>query len=155
MSEEVHDPSIQVPQAIVYSIPIGLISGLVFLLPIVFTLPDIQTLLDAIPFNRIFARISRSKAGEADDPSAIPLNAHLLSTAIQLLLGLIYLGSSVAFNAFVGVAVICLGASYAMPIAILLFDGKNRQQVAHARFSLGRWGWAINAVALIWVSLEI
>ncbi|KAF5376692.1 hypothetical protein D9615_007869 [Tricholomella constricta] len=210
MAEEVRDPAIQVPRAMVYSIPIGAISGLVFLLPIVFTLPDIETLLavpggqpigvmftlimgsqsggfgiwfiifgigifcaisiccaasratwsfardKAIPFHTTFARISRSNHdGQAEDPSAVPLNAHLLSTAIQLLLGLIYLGSSAAFNAFVGVAVICLGASYAMPIAILLFNGKGRKEMEDARFSLGRWGWVINAVALLWVSFEI
>ncbi|KAF8064369.1 amino acid transporter [Lyophyllum atratum] len=203
MAEEVHNPAIQVPQAIVYSIPIGAISGLVFLLPIVFTLPDIPTLLavpggqpigvmftlimgsksggfgmwfiifgigifcaisiccaasratwsfardKAIPFHTVFAHISRS----ADDPSAVPLNAHLLSTTIQLLLGLIYLGSSAAFNAFVGVAVICLGASYAMPIAILMCNG--RKEMEDAPFSLGRWGWGANVVALVWVMFEI
>lgn len=209
MAEEVHNPSIQVPQAIVYSIPIGAISGLVFLLPIVFTLPDIQTLLavpggqpigvmftlimgsqsggfgmwfiifgigifcaisiccaasratwsfardKAIPFHRTFAHISRGRDGEVQDPSAVPLNAHLLSTTIQLLLGLIYLGSSAAFNAFVGVAVICLGASYAMPIAILLFNGNGRKEMDGAPFSLGRWGWTANVVALLWVVFEI
>ncbi|KAG6906342.1 hypothetical protein DXG01_014400 [Tephrocybe rancida] len=203
MAEEVHDPAIQVPQAMAWSIPIGTISGLVFLLPIVFTLPDIPTLLavpggqpigvmftlimgsksggfgmwfivfgvgmfcaisiccaasrttwsfardKAIPGHRFFARVS----GDASDPSAVPFNAHLLSTAVQLLLGLIYLGSSAAFNAFVGVAVICLGATYAMPIAILLFN--RRKEMEGARFSLGRWGFAINIIALLWVSFEI
>ncbi|KAG5638691.1 hypothetical protein H0H81_010916 [Sphagnurus paluster] len=225
MAEEVHDPAIQVPQAITYSVPIGALSGLLFLLPIVFTLPDIQTLLDvpggqpigvmftlimgsqaggfgiwfismssaltelqpltnlpvlslvfgiglfcaisiccaasratwsfardkAIPFHATFARVS----GSAASASSVPLNAHLLSTGIQLALGLIYLGSSEAFNAFVGVAVICLGASYAMPIAILLFGKNGRKEVEGARFSLGRWGLLINAIALVWVMLEI
>ncbi|KAG6906685.1 hypothetical protein DXG01_012602 [Tephrocybe rancida] len=203
MAEEVRDPAVQVPQAITYSIPIGTISGLLFLLPIVFTLPDIPTLLavpggqpigvmftlimgsksggfgmwfivfivgifcaisiccaasratwsfardKAIPGHHFFARIS----GDALDPSAVPFNAHLLSTAVQLLLGLIYLGSSAAFNAFVGVAVICLGATYAMPIAILLFNG--RKEMRDARFTLGRWGFALNVMALLWVSFEI
>lgn len=45
MAEEVRHPAVQVPQAMAYSIPIGTISGLLFLLPIMFTLPDIQTLL--------------------------------------------------------------------------------------------------------------
>ncbi|KAG6848491.1 hypothetical protein H0H93_016559 [Arthromyces matolae] len=105
----------------------------------------------AIPFHQIFARIS----GDASDPSAVPYNAHLLSTIIQLLLGLIYLGSSAAFNAFVGVAVICLGTSYVMPIAILLLNGNGRKEMEGAAFSLGRWGFAINIIALVWVSFEI
>lgn len=39
----------------------------------------------------------------------VPLNALILSTVVCALLGLIYLGSSAAFNAFTGVATICLG----------------------------------------------
>ncbi|KNZ81728.1 Polyamine transporter TPO5 [Termitomyces sp. J132] len=213
MAEEVRHPAVQVPQAMVYSIPIGSISGLLFLLPVVFTLPDIQSLLavpggqptgvmftlimgsqaggfgmvnmtqhlsyeelisigffctisvccaasrgtwsfardKAIPFHHIFSRIS----GDASDPSSVPFNAHLLSTGIQLLLGLLYLGSSAAFNAFSGVAVICLGASYAMPIAILLVGKEGRKKMRGAPFSLGRWGWYINVVALAWILLEI
>jgi len=109
----------------------------------------------AIPFHTTFAHISRGRNGEVQDPSAVPLNAHLLSTTVQLLLGLIYLGSSAAFNAFVGVAVICLGASYAMPIAILLFNGNGRKEMDGAPFSLGRWGWLANVIALLWVMFEI
>lgn len=45
MAEEVHNPSVELPRAIALSIPIGAIFGLFFLLPIVFTLPDVTTLL--------------------------------------------------------------------------------------------------------------
>lgn len=45
MAEEVKEPEIQVPRAMVYSVVVGMISGLFFLLPIMFTLPDIDTLL--------------------------------------------------------------------------------------------------------------
>lgn len=45
MAEEVHNPAVEVPRAIAWSIPIGTISGFMFLLPISFTLPDIATLL--------------------------------------------------------------------------------------------------------------
>ncbi|KAG6855917.1 hypothetical protein H0H87_009423 [Tephrocybe sp. NHM501043] len=163
MAEEVRHPATQLPRAMVYSVPIGTISGLMFLLPIVFTLPDIPTLLaasratwsfardKAIPFHHIFARIS----GDANDPSAVPYNAHILSTTVQLLLGLIYLGSSAAFNAFVGVGLICLGASYAMPVAILLFNGNGRTEMKDAPYSLGRWGFALNIATVLWVALEI
>jgi len=68
-------------------------------------------------------------------------------------LGLIFLGSTAAFNAFVGVAVICLGASYAMPVAASLANG--RRDVADAPFSLGRWGYAVNTFAVLWVTFSI
>ena len=43
-------------------------------------------------------------------------------------------------------AVMCLGASYAMPISISLANG--RKDMADAPFSLGCWGLAINAFAV-------
>lgn len=45
MAEEVHNPSKILPKAIVSSVPIGALSGVIFLLPILFTLPDVATLL--------------------------------------------------------------------------------------------------------------
>lgn len=95
----------------------------------------------AIPAHHLFSRVNARLDG-------VPLNAYLLSTTVQLLIGLIFLGSSAAFNAFVGVAVICLGASYAMPVGISLVMG--RRDVKDAPFSLGRWGRFINSMAVIW-----
>ncbi|KAG2757298.1 amino acid transporter [Suillus brevipes Sb2] len=196
MAEEVHNPSQILPKAIVSSVPIGALSGVVFLLPILFTLPDVATLLQvssgqptglmftlimgsraggfgllfiilgigmfcsistscagsratwafardkAIPFHRCFSKIGPY----LED---VPANAYALSTVIQVLLGLVYLCSSAAFNAFAGVAVICLGASYAMPVAISLMNG--RRDVHDAPFNLGRFGTFINAVAVLWI----
>ncbi|KAF8214624.1 amino acid/polyamine transporter I [Mycena galopus ATCC 62051] len=101
----------------------------------------------AIPFHRTFATVNKALSG------GIPLNAILLSTIIQLLLGLIYLGSSAAFNAFVGVAVMCLGASYAMPVAISLANG--RKDMADSPFGLGYAGTALNAIAVVWAMFEL
>jgi len=67
----------------------------------------------------------------------VPLNAMMLSMAVQIILGVIYFGSSAAFNAFSGVGVICLTASYATPIAINLLNG--RKQVAGCKFPLGKF----------------
>ncbi|TFK37810.1 amino acid transporter [Crucibulum laeve] len=199
MAEEVHSPSVHVPAALVWSIPIGAVCGILFLLPIIFTLPDIGILLSvptgqpiglmyelimgspgagfamwfivfgtamfcaisiccaasratwsfardkAIPFHGVFSKVNH-KLG-------VPINAYLLSTIIQLLLGLLYLGSSTAFNAFVGVAIICLGASYAMPILISVLNG--RKDMEEAPFSLGKWGFLVNILAVLWVGLEI
>ncbi|KAJ6554339.1 amino acid transporter [Mycena capillaripes] len=201
MAEEVHNPSSDLPRAIVWSIPIGFITGVFFLVPVLFTLPDIATLISvssgqpvgvmfelimgskgggfglwfiifgigmfcaisiscaasratwafardaAIPFHQIFSKVNKHLAG------GIPLNAILLSTVIQLLLGLIYLGSSAAFNAFVGVAVMCLGSSYAMPVAISLSNG--RKDMLDSPFRLGRVGTPLNAIAIVWAMFEL
>jgi len=45
MCEEVRNPARQVPQAMAWAIPVGFLSGMIFLLPVVFTLPDIAMLL--------------------------------------------------------------------------------------------------------------
>ncbi|KAG7087807.1 hypothetical protein E1B28_013748 [Marasmius oreades] len=99
----------------------------------------------ALPFYNFFARVS-PKTG-------VPLNAYLLSTLIQLLFGLIYLGSLTAFNAFVGVAVMCLGASNAIPISISLMN--KRKDVVDSPFSLGRSGVLLNVIAVLWIVFEI
>ncbi|KAF8154304.1 amino acid transporter [Crassisporium funariophilum] len=100
----------------------------------------------AIPLHKFWSKVNHPLGD-------VPLNAYLLSLAVQLLLGLIFLGSTAAFNAFVGVAVICLGASYAMPIAISLANG--RKDMEDCPFSLGRWGFAINLFAVLWTAFEI
>ncbi|KAL0952631.1 hypothetical protein HGRIS_006879 [Hohenbuehelia grisea] len=200
MAEEVRNPTREVPLAIIWSIPLSTAIGLVFLLPIAFTLPDAATLLSvtsgqpsalmfelvmgsraggfgmwfivfgvgifcavsiccaasratwafardkALPFHKTFAHINQRFSG-------IPLNAFLLSTGVQLLLGLLYLGSSAAFNAFVGVAATCLGASYIMPIIISLGNGRRAMQ--GAPFHLGRFGVPLNAIAVVWDLLLI
>jgi len=83
----------------------------------------------------------------------IPLNGLFLSTIVCCLLGLIYFGSSAAFNSFTGVATICLSTSYAIPILISLLRG--RKLVANSPFSLGKFGFAINAVTMVWIGLAV
>ncbi|OJT09134.1 Polyamine transporter TPO5 [Trametes pubescens] len=100
----------------------------------------------AIPFYSTFAKVD-SRFSE------LPLNAFLLCIGVEALLGLIFLGSSAAFNAFVGVEVMCLGASYAIPVIVLLAGG--RKGVAGAPYPLGSWGWLINVMAILWVALEM
>ncbi|EEB87414.1 hypothetical protein MPER_15237, partial [Moniliophthora perniciosa FA553] len=46
MAEEVHNPTVDLPRAMAWQVPIGMLSGIFFLLPILFTLPDIETLLE-------------------------------------------------------------------------------------------------------------
>ncbi|KAG1854549.1 amino acid/polyamine transporter I [Suillus subluteus] len=66
MAEEVHNPSEILPKAITWSIPIGTLSGVIFLLPILFTLPDIATLLQVSsgqPIGVMFTLAMGSEAG--------------------------------------------------------------------------------------------
>ena len=84
----------------------------------------------------------------------VPVNALALVTIIQMLLGLINLGSTSAFTAFVSVGVQALALGYAIPIAISLLN--KREQVLKARWNLGRIiGPIVNVVALLWISFEL
>lgn len=192
MCEEVQKPSVQVPKAMVATIFINTLAGLLFLVPLVFVLPDIPTLLQipggqpvpaiikdavgspggafgllvplmvlalicgigcttatsrctwafardgAIPGSRWWMKVNRKLD--------VPLNAMMLSMVVQIILALINFGSSAAFLAFSGVGVICLTASYAVPIAISLFSG--RKQVRTGQFYLGPIGIVCNVVAI-------
>ncbi|KAK1218151.1 hypothetical protein PQX77_019171 [Marasmius sp. AFHP31] len=98
----------------------------------------------AIPFHEFFARVS---------PSSVPPNAYLLSILIQLFLGLIYLGSSSVFNVFVGVAVMCLGTSNGMAIALSLAN--KQKDVMVIPYSLGKLEPLMNVLAVLWIAFEI
>ncbi|KAI0835229.1 amino acid transporter [Hypoxylon sp. FL0890] len=198
MCEEVREPATQVPKAMVLTILINTVAGLMFMIPLVFVLPDIQGLITlAQPVPAIvqsavgnsggafallipllvlaiicgigcttaasrcvyaFARdgaIPGSKWWKKIDHRLddVPLNAMMLSMVVQIVLGVIYFGSSAAFNAFSGVGVIALTASYATPIVVSMLGG--RQTVRTASFYLGPLGWFCNVVAVGWSLLAI
>ncbi|ETI21205.1 hypothetical protein G647_07549 [Cladophialophora carrionii CBS 160.54] len=101
---------------------------------------------DAMPLASVWSRV--------DERLGVPLYALILTTVVQMLLGLIYLGSSSAFLAFVSVGVIALAVSYAIPIAISVVH--RRKEVSTARWNCGPIiGPIANGVALCWISFEV
>ncbi|KAH7219458.1 amino acid/polyamine transporter I [Fusarium oxysporum] len=199
MCEEVKKPDTQVPKAMVATVFINTLAGLLFCIPICFVLPDLKylaSLPSAQPIpptikaavgssgsafglllplvvlgiicgigcitasSRCIWAFSRDGAmpgaqiwARVNERLDVPLNAMILSMVLHLLLGLIYFGSSAAFNAFSGVGVLTLNASYATPVAINLLT--KRQQVKGAKFPLGKFGYFANSVAVAWSILAI
>jgi amino acid transporter len=199
MCEEVQNPEREVPKAMVLSVVAAGVTGVVYLIPILFVMPDIDELLAVStgqPIGYLFMKATGSAGGgfgllfliigiqffagigsltvasrclyafsrDGAVPGSniwskinkrfdIPLYALLLSTLIEGILGLIYLGSSAAFNAFTGTATICLSASYALPVFILLIRG--RHLVHDAPFHLGKLGYVINIITVLWILLAI
>lgn len=195
MCEEVQKPATQVPKAMVMTIVINTVAGLVFMIPLIFVLPDLKGLsLAAQPIpvvvksavghsggafalmipllvlglccgigcttasSRATWAFSRDGAipgshlwSQVNHNLDVPLNAMMLCMVIELVLGLIYFGSSAAFNAFSGVGVICLTTAYATPIVVSMLDG--RKIVSNASFKLGKLGYFCNIVAVgEWIS---
>ncbi|KAJ5855788.1 Amino acid/polyamine transporter I [Penicillium soppii] len=101
---------------------------------------------DAVPLARLWAQV--------DERWGVPVWSLVLLTGIQMLLGLINLGSSSAFTAFVSVGVIALAAAYAIPIFLSLWHG--REEVSRAPWRLGSWvGRFMNVMALAWIAFEL
>ncbi|KAI5918076.1 amino acid/polyamine transporter I [Camillea tinctor] len=197
MCEEVKAPATQVPKAMVLTVCLNTLAGLLFMIPLVFVLPDIKELtMLAQPVPVIiksavgnaggafallipllvlaiicgigcttassrciyaFARdgaIPGSKWWKVVNPKLdVPLNAMMLSMVVQLVLGLIYFGSSTAFSAFSGVGVIALTTAYIIPIVVSMLEG--RKTVKTASFQLGAFGWFCNIVSVAWSLLAI
>lgn len=99
----------------------------------------------AIPVSGLWSRV--------DAKHGVPIWALFLTTVVQMLLGLLNLGSSSAFVAFVAVAVIALSVAYAIPIAISMW--LCRTEVDAARWTMGpRLGWPVNVVAVLWIAFQ-
>lgn len=103
----------------------------------------------AIPFDRYFSVIS--------DANHVPVRCILVITAFQMLLGFIYLGNTTAFNAILSMSIISMYLSYILPIAYMLFGGRERLD-PHllGPFRLGRrLGRVLNVLSLIWMTVAI
>lgn len=199
MCEEVQNPHLEVPRAIVLSVVAAGVTGFIYLLPILFTLPPVeilQAVANGQPIGLIFKTVTGSAGGgfgllflilgimlfagigaltaasrctyafardgaipgftawqKVNKTLDVPVNAIILSAVVDCLLGLIYFGSSAAFNSFTGVATICLSTSYGVPILINVLRG--RRAVKHSSFSLGRFGYAINITTICWIVLAV
>jgi amino acid transporter len=192
MCEEVQDPSRQVPKAIVGTIILNFFAGLLFMIPLIFVLPDITGLVD-LASGQPVPTIIKSAVGNStgafllllplcvlallcgigcttavsrsvwafardggipwsslwrvvDKKMNVPFNAMMLGMVVEIALGLIYFGSTTAFNAFSGVGVITLTVSYACPIAVSFMGG--RKQIQNGNYDLGKLGAFCNVIAL-------
>jgi amino acid transporter len=100
----------------------------------------------AIPLSRVWSKV--------DERHDTPIWALFLTTVVQMLLGLINLGSSSAFLAFVSVGVMALAVTYAIPIVISMADGRKEVDVAPFHMPRGT-GWLVNGVAVLWIAFEV
>lgn len=101
---------------------------------------------EALPLSKLWAKVN-SRLG-------VPVWSLVLVTVVQMLLGLINLGSSSAFTAFVSVGVVALAISYAIPIGASVFH--KRQEVNNAKFNCGPvLGLVVNIIALVWIAFEL
>ncbi|KAF4469585.1 choline permease [Fusarium albosuccineum] len=69
----------------------------------------------------------------------IPFNFMLVMVGVEVLIGLISLGSDLAFNAIVSGAGVCFTIAYALPVFVTLVRGRSILP-PRQHFDLGNWG---------------
>ncbi|KAL4929505.1 GABA permease [Aspergillus undulatus] len=205
LSEELPNPKRNVPLAMVGSVLINGVIGLGYTIMLLFTIGDLQHLLDSktgFPFMQLFLDITSSPAGAsvltlfitvtatAANASCttsvsrtawafardgglpwsnlcsvvhptlkVPMRMILMVCLLQMLLGLLYLASSTAFNAVLSMAVFGMYASCLFPISFMLvhrYSNTGRHSGLLGTFALGRVpGAVVNIVSALWLVLAM
>ena len=211
MAEELDNPARYVPIAMVGSVTVNGLLGLIYCIVLLFCLGDLDELLattTGFPFMQLFLNSTESKVGATilsvvitltatagtfaglistsrtgwafardgampfskyfahlDSERKMPIRMCVLLTVLQALLGLLYVVNTTAFNAVLSMSVLGIYASYVLPIAYMLLYGRtpmlygrtpsSHRVVRFGPFTLGRWGPAINILALLWGTLAM
>ncbi|SMQ55944.1 unnamed protein product [Zymoseptoria tritici ST99CH_3D7] len=90
-----------------------------------------------------------------DRKRKIPTNAIYVSSFASVVLVLINLGSPLAFNIIISVAILGVQSTYLISIGCVLLKRLNGEPLPPARWSLGRYGIAINAYAFLYSAFAI
>lgn len=93
-----------------------------------------------LPFDRSLTRINKKYQ--------LPLNALALNSILTVIVSLINLGSTVAFQAILALGGTALGLSYALPIFLILIRKLKGEHPRYGPFKLGGWGLPINLFSL-------
>lgn len=96
-----------------------------------------------LPFSRWVGHVNKNRQ--------LPINAILLTASITLILCLINLGSSDAFDAILSLAAVAQMGTYSISITCVLWRRITAPQTLPvARWGLGRWGVPINAIGAMY-----
>jgi amino acid transporter len=81
----------------------------------------------------------------------MPLNALALVCSICVILALIYIASSTAYNAIISLSALALNISYIIPITFVMISKVRGRQPGYGPFRLGYWGIPVNVFALAYL----
>ncbi|GAB7353252.1 hypothetical protein MBLNU459_g3762t1 [Dothideomycetes sp. NU459] len=153
LAEEIPNPKVNLPKAIGAQMAVGFVTGFFYLVSIMYSINSFEDLLGATytsPLAEVYRQATNSRGGSlgllivillptvcnsfapfSDTLGVIsprwgnPFAATVVCGCISTILGLIYIGSSVAFNAFVGSFVVLTTASYLAAILPHLLGGRK------------------------------
>lgn len=83
----------------------------------------------------------------------IPLNAVMFTVVVSILLSLINIGSVIAYNNITSLGVNALLSSYIVSISCVCLKRWRKEPLLPRRFSLGRFGFAINIFSVLFLIL--
>lgn len=95
----------------------------------------------AFPWSDYFAQVNKR--------FQMPLRAMVGFIVLNLLTGLLVLGSSLAFYAIISGGGVALQISYCIPILCVVLRGRHHLP-PRPHFDLGRWGYTVNIIGLLW-----
>jgi choline transport protein len=98
-----------------------------------------------LPFSHVFATVN-TKVGHE-----LPLNAVIVSLGITVILALINLGSTAAFNSVVSIQISSLFTSYFISISCILIKRIKGEPLPPSRWSMGRLAIPMNILALMYI----
>lgn len=100
---------------------------------------------NGMPFSSYFSHVN----GKLE----VPVQATVLTCVFAILYGLIYVGSTVAFNTFISTSVLFINISYAIPQGMLIWAGRDKV-LPERHLNLGRWlGSFCNIFSVMWMAL--
>ncbi|CAO2653632.1 Nn.00g030430.m01.CDS01 [Neocucurbitaria sp. VM-36] len=83
----------------------------------------------------------------------IPLNSVIVSFAVSILLSMINLGSTVAFNSVLALGTCALLSSYIISISCMFLKRWRNEPLLPSRFRLGKAGIWVNGIAIVYLSM--
>ncbi|KAI9803960.1 MAG: hypothetical protein M1833_000241 [Piccolia ochrophora] len=102
---------------------------------------------EGLPYSKFFAHVNPRWQ--------LPLNSIMVSFVVTVLLSLINIGSTAAFNAIASLSVVSLFTGYIMSIGCYTWKKLTHQPLPPSRWSMGRIGPAVNIFALLWLAFAI
>ncbi|KAF5013647.1 hypothetical protein FDECE_374 [Fusarium decemcellulare] len=199
LSEEMHNASKGVPQAMVGSVLLNSILGFAFLLAVLFKMGSIESVLDSqsgFPIIQVWYNMTGSKSAatvmscavvlmatlstiplvasagrtmwafardqglpfsdfiaKVERKRNIPTPAIIITVVALMLLGLVNIGSTTAFNAILSLAVVGLQVSYLMPISLMLWRRlASPETLSWGPWRLGKAGVPVNVIAVLYLT---
>ena len=101
---------------------------------------------DGLPLGHIWRKVYRLG-------TELPLNAVLLSLTITILLAIINIGSTAAFNSVISLLVSSLFTAYFISISSILIKRIRGEPLPPSRWSMGRLAIPCNIIALLYIVL--